>query len=77
MQINGLKKYLTPNTTFAAQAAIIHIFLKIISPDSKWTLRLHELLTLHKFINPKKMGFLEKWEADEFWGINCHSEKVT
>lgn len=62
-------KYLTPNTTFAAQAAMIHLLLKIISPDSKWTDRLFELLTTHPFINPARMGFTRNWQQDIFWGL--------
>ncbi len=66
-QISPSMKYLTPNTTFAAQAAMMHALLKIISPDSKWTDRLLELLNNHSFINPIRMGFTSNWQDDIFW----------
>ncbi|TAK73121.1 MAG: Abi family protein, partial [Gammaproteobacteria bacterium] len=65
-QIIEYIKYLTPNTTFAAQAAMIHVLLKIISPDSKWTARLYELFKNHPFINPTRMGFAIDWQDDGF-----------
>lgn len=70
MEIERIQEYLQPNTTFAAQAAIIHLFLKIISPESKWTSQLNELLNIHKFINPQRMGFSKNWQHDVFWEIN-------
>lgn len=69
-KISEYVKHLTPNTTFAAQAAMIHLLLKIISPDSRWTDRLFELLTTHPFVNPARMGFTSNWQKDIFWGIN-------
>lgn len=68
-QISEYVKYLTPTTTFAAQAAMMHLLLKIISPDSKWSARLYELMENHSFINPSRMGFSNDWQNDGFWGI--------
>ena len=68
-QISEYVKYLTPNTTFAAQATMMHLLLKIISPDSKWSTRLYELIKNHSFINPSRMGFSNEWQNDGFWGI--------
>lgn len=68
-QVNKYVKYLTPNTTFAAQSAMMHLLLKIISPDSKWTERLFELLNIYPVINQAKMGFIHNWQKDIFWGI--------
>ncbi len=62
-------QYFSPNNTFAAQAAMLYIMLNVISPDSKWTARLAELLKGHPFINPNAMGFLAGWEKDTFWGL--------
>jgi hypothetical protein len=70
MHIERFQEYLRPNTTFAAQAAVIHIFLKKISPDNKWTSKLYNLLTIYKFINPKRMGFVDGWQNDGFWGVD-------
>lgn len=68
-QINEYTKYLTPNTTFAAQAAMIHLLLKIISPDSKWTAKIYDLIKSHAFIDPARMGFMTDWQNDGFWEV--------
>ena len=62
-------KYFNPNTTFAAQAAMIHLLLKIVSPQSSWTSRLYELINNHSFIYPEKMGFTKNWQDDPFWDV--------
>ena len=51
------RQYLTPNYTFAAQAAMIHVLLCIISPDSGWVSRVAALLDKHPNINLAAMGF--------------------
>lgn len=68
-QLSEYSKYLTPNTTFSAQAAMIHLLLNVISPESKWTKRLYELIKNHSFINPSLMGFSLEWYNDEFWQV--------
>jgi abortive infection bacteriophage resistance protein len=68
-KLEPYKKYFTPNTTFSAQAAMMHILLKIISPDTKWINRLHELIVNHPFVNPSRMGFVTGWENDSFWEV--------
>lgn len=65
----GYIKYFSPNTTFATQAAMMHLLLKIISPQSKWTARLYELIQSHSFIHSERMGFVMDWQDDEFWDI--------
>jgi abortive infection bacteriophage resistance protein len=62
-------KYFTPNTTFAAQAAMMHLLLNVISPESKWTKRLYELIKDHSFINSARMGFSANWQDNDFWGV--------
>ena len=64
-------KYFTPNTTFAAQAAMMHLLLNVISPESKWTKRLYELIKTHSFIKPTRMGFAANWQDEDFWGVNA------
>jgi len=68
-QFKDYKEYFTPATTFAAQAAMIHLFLKVISPDSKWTTRLHNLIKSCPFVEPTAMGFALEWEKDSFWDL--------
>lgn len=60
-------QYLTPNHTFAAQAAMIHIMLNVISPNCGWVSRLIELLNTHPNIDPAQMGFIRSWGKDTFW----------
>jgi abortive infection bacteriophage resistance protein len=68
-QLKNYRKYFAPNTTFAAQAAMIHLLLNVISPDSAWTTQLFNLIKNHSFINPTRMGFTTDWQDDKFWGI--------
>lgn len=68
-QLDPYKKYFTPNTTFAAQAAMIHLLLKVISPDSKWTNKLFELLNKSPFVTPSRMGFTDHWQNEKFWEV--------
>jgi abortive infection bacteriophage resistance protein len=68
-QLKPHNKYFTPNTTFAAQAAMMHLLLNVVSPESKWTKRLYDLIKNHSFINPSRMGFSNDWQNDGFWGI--------
>jgi abortive infection bacteriophage resistance protein len=63
------QEHLNPNYTFAAQAAMLHILLNVISPDNKWTAKLSELLDSHDFINPHRMGFSATWKVNSFWNL--------
>lgn len=62
-------KHLIPNTSFAAQAAILRIFMKTISPESNWSQRLWELVNEYTEIEYSRMGFHADWQPDPFWGI--------
>jgi len=68
-QHRDYKKFFLPSTTFAAQAAMIHALLNVISPDSQWTTHLQRLLKDHSFIKPNRMGFACGWEKDAFWNV--------
>jgi len=61
------RSYLMPGHTFATQAAMIHIMLNIITPNSGWVTRLIELLAKHPNINLIQIGFLKDWHQDAFW----------
>lgn len=69
-QLKPYNKYFTPNTTFAAQAAMMHLLINVISPQSRWTKRLYELIQNHSFIKPTQMGFSSSWQDEIFWEIN-------
>jgi abortive infection bacteriophage resistance protein len=62
-------KQLTPNNSFSAQAAILRIFMGIISPESHWSQRLWELINTHQEIAHHQMGFRKQWNEDPFWNI--------
>jgi abortive infection bacteriophage resistance protein len=57
------------NTKFAAQAAIIKIFLQTVSPSSDWSHHLYNLICDHPTIDVRKMGFRTNWQDDPFWEI--------
>lgn len=61
------KAFLSHNNRFYAQATVIEAFLKVISPDSKWPLRLKELFDEHPAIPTGSMGFPESWYNQAFW----------
>ena len=66
-QVAQYCEYLTPNTTFSAQAAMIHILLHAIDPDDQWVMRLHTLFCEHPFIDIHRMGFTADWHNALFW----------
>lgn len=69
MQTRTYKEYLTPNSTFAVQAALLQFFLKLISPDSKLISRHYHLLNEHHSIDIQRMGFVPIWHKDKLWGL--------
>ena len=68
---NNYRAYLENNTCFAAQAAILNIFLRIVSPENQWSQHLFDLMEKHPLINITKMGFKEGWINDQFWQSSC------
>lgn len=64
---NDYRKQLDKNSRFSAQAAILKIFLDVISPGSEWAKHLRDLIKQHPQIDVKKMGFKKDWESDSFW----------
>jgi len=65
--------YLKNNSRFCAQAAILKIFLDVISPNSNWSQNLFSLIRDHPEINIARMGFSKNWYKDSFWDIQCSS----
>lgn len=66
---NNYRKQLEKNSRFSAQAAILKIFLDVISPNNTWGKNLDNLIKEHPLIDIKRMGFDEGWERDRFWGL--------
>lgn len=65
------KKYgqqLKKNSRFSAQAAILKIFLDVISPGNSWSKNLRKLIDDHPNVDISKMGFESNWINHPFWG---------
>jgi len=62
-------KQLSKNSTFYAQAVVLHVFMHVIADGSQWQLRLVELLKKHHKIDIRRMGFPLDWQQDPFWGM--------
>ncbi len=69
MIANDYRDQLDNNSRFAAQAAILKIFLDVISPNSNWPSHLLSLINQHCEINIEKMGFKNNWVSDSFWKV--------
>lgn len=65
---NNYSQQLKKNSRLSAQAAILKIFLDVISPGSEWAKHLRGLISDHPMIDVKRMGFTDDWESDSFWG---------
>ncbi|MHB1220733.1 MAG: Abi family protein [Gammaproteobacteria bacterium] len=65
---NDCSQQLKKNSRFSAQAAILKIFLDVISPGSEWAKHLRGLINEHPMIDIKRMEFSDDWEGDAFWG---------
>jgi abortive infection bacteriophage resistance protein len=60
---------LSKNSTFYAEAVILHVFMHVIADGSQWQRRLAELLKKHHKIDIWRMGFPLGWQQDSFWGM--------
>jgi len=65
--MDDYRGHMEPNDKFCAQAAMSHILLQKISPDSQWSKRLHSLMEKHSSVPLKSMGFTDNWQNDPFW----------
>jgi abortive infection bacteriophage resistance protein len=63
------ERHMTPNTGFATYAAMLHIFMNVIAPDTRWQQRLFDLLNKNPRTRVEKMGFRPGWEGAPFWNI--------
>lgn len=68
--------YLKNNSRFCAQAAILKIFLDVISPNSNWSQHLFSLINEHPDIDIARMGFAKNWHTDSFWSIDRYSKTL-
>lgn len=63
----GYVKQLMVVNRFSSQAAVLKIFLDVISPGSEWAKHLRNLINEHPTIDIGHMGFQEAWTDDPFW----------
>lgn len=60
----------TPNTLFYAQAAMLHVLMRKVSPDSRWAGRLQDLFDDYPGIDKSTMGFAPAWAERVIWRSN-------
>ena len=65
----GVEPYMASNDTLAAYAAMLHVLLEVVSPQSQWSTRLFQLIKSAPHIDEQIMGFKPKWEHEIFWKI--------
>jgi len=54
--------------TFAAHASVMHWFLEVIAPGSKWIERLNELMKSSN-VELDRLGFDHDWILNAYWGV--------
>ena len=64
----GYMKQLMVVNRFSSQAAVLKIFLDVISPGNEWAKHLRNLVNEHPMIDIGHMGFHRTWVDDTFWG---------
>lgn len=58
---------LAPQRRFYMQWVVIESLMRIVSPESEWSVRLLQLLDQHPKISRHHMGFPDGWEQQAFW----------
>lgn len=54
-------------TRFYAQAVVVQVLLKVISPHSTWGDRLSSLLNSYPAIQLQRLGFPDNWHTRDVW----------
>jgi abortive infection bacteriophage resistance protein len=70
MKAVAYQQQLRDNGKFYAQAVILFVLLKKVSPKTEWAKRMAELFSRHPDVCPKEVGFPADWGNDSFWGLN-------
>ncbi|MBT8419662.1 MAG: Abi family protein [Gammaproteobacteria bacterium] len=65
---------INPRRRLYAQLAVIESLIQVACPDSRWAIRLGELLDRHTGPSRPHMGFPSGWEQDPFWQAALTSE---
>jgi abortive infection bacteriophage resistance protein len=70
------QSFLHTNDRFHAVAVVLLDLLRQSSPDTRWHLRLRDLLARHPVVLLRAMGFPAGWQQARFWGLppapECH-----
>lgn len=56
-----------PQRRFYMQWVVIETLMRVVCPDSEWSLRLLRLLDQYSHISRHHMGFPDGWEQQAFW----------
>ncbi len=56
-----------PNDRLFTVATILRVLLRTVSPGSRWSDRLTELMSAHPNVSPRAMGFPDGWERSPLW----------
>ncbi len=68
-EIAMYREEFSPNSKFYSQAVMLHILMQRVSPQSKWAIKLKDIIGDHPDILISKMGFPEDWELRAVWNV--------
>lgn len=56
-----------PQRRLYMQWVVIETLMRVVCPESEWSLRLLQLLDQHPHVSRRHMGFPDGWEEQAFW----------
>jgi len=65
----GMFRFPPQATRYAAQAAVIVVFLRHFYPDARWISRVSALMDETPEVDTAAVGFPASWKHDPFWGL--------
>lgn len=63
------QSFLVANDRCFAVAVVLYDLLRQVAPDTRWHLRLRDLLGQYPLVPPGAMGFPAHWQQEPFWGF--------
>lgn len=63
----GMEQDFNPNILFYAQAVMLNILVRRVSPETRWPQKLKALMDEHPAVPIAKMGFSKGWHGKEIW----------
>ena len=67
---------INPQRRLYMQCVVIETLLKVVCPDSSWSLRLMQLLEEHPNVSRLNMGFPQNWDQQAFWQLAQKDKEV-